>query len=305
MKPTLLILAAGMGSRYGSLKQIEAVGPSGEAIIDYSIYDAIRAGFEKVVFVIRKEIEQEFREVFDAKLKGRIAAQFVFQELDMVPRGIRYSPDRAKPWGTAHAVWVAKNHISGPFVVINADDFYGADSYRSMAEYLGGEDPGRTGIKSRYCMMGYQVRYTLSDFGSVSRGVCESGDGQFLDSVVERTEIARESGEIYFRDIGGNRVPLREDVLVSMNIWGFTPDVFSHLESAFTDFIRVNADQLKAEFYIPTVINDLVAGGQASVRILPARDHWFGVTYKEDKPLAISHIRELIGRGQYPDNLWA
>ena len=164
MKPSLLILAAGMGSRYGSLKQIEAIGPSGEAIIDYSIFDAIRAGFESLVFVIRKEIEQEFREVFDAKLKGRIATRYVFQELDSVPQGIRYSPERAKPWGTAHAVWVARNHISGPFVVINADDFYGADSYRSMAEYLEGE---RKVSESRYCMMGYRVGHTLSDFGSV------------------------------------------------------------------------------------------------------------------------------------------
>jgi dTDP-glucose pyrophosphorylase len=301
MKPTLLILAAGMGSRYGSLKQIEAVGPSGEAIIDYSIYDAIRAGCGKIAFVIRKDIEMEFREVFDAKLKGRIETGYVFQELDMVPPDISYSPERAKPWGTAHAVWVARDHIKGPFIVINADDFYGADSYRVMADYLTGKD---TAGNSRFCMMGYQMQHTLSDFGSVSRGVCESADSKFLDSVVERTEIAREGGDIYYLDSDKKRVPLRGDVLVSMNIWGFTTGIFGHLDRAFTEFIRVNAGQLKAEFYIPTVINELVARGKASVRILPARDQWFGVTYREDKPLAVDHINRLIARGVYPRKLW-
>jgi NDP-sugar pyrophosphorylase family protein len=301
MRPSLLILAAGMGSRYGSLKQIEAVGPSGEAIIDYSIFDAIRADFEKVTFVIRRDIEKEFREVFDAKLKGRIETEYVFQELDMVPEGIRYSPERAKPWGTAHAVWVARDRVKGPFVVINADDFYGADSYRAMAEYLTGKD---TAGNSRFCMMGYQLQHTLSEFGSVSRGVCESGNAKFLDSVVERTEIAREGDEIYFVDGDRKRVTLRSEVLVSMNIWGFTPEIFKHLDHAFTDFIRANADQLKAEFYIPTVINDLVAKGKASVRILPASDQWFGVTYREDKPKAIANINRLIARGIYPGNLW-
>jgi NDP-sugar pyrophosphorylase family protein len=301
MRPTLLILAAGMGSRYGSLKQIEAVGPSGEAIIDYSIFDAIRAGFDKVTFIIRRDIEKEFREVFDAKLKGRIETEYVFQELDMVPEGTRYSPERAKPWGTAHAVWVARDRVKGPFVVINADDFYGTNSYRAMGDYLTGKD---TAGNSRFCMMGYQLQHTLSDFGSVSRGVCESGDTKFLDSVVERTEIAKEGDEIYFVDVDRRRVPLRGDVLVSMNIWGFTPEIFKYLDQTFSDFIRANANQLKAEFYIPTVINELIAQGKASVRILPARDQWFGITYREDKLMAIANINNLISQGIYPGNLW-
>ncbi len=301
MKPTLVILAAGMGSRYGSLKQIDAVGPSGEAIIDYSIYDAIRAGFEKVTFVIRKSIEQDFREVFGEKLNGKIETEFVFQELDMVPGGISYSPDRIKPWGTAHAIWVAKNHVREPFAAINADDFYGAGSYQAMADYL--SMPGAVN-SSKYCMMGYQIQHTLSDFGSVSRGICESREGGFLNSVVERTEIVRDGKIIFFMDENRNRVSLREDELVSMNIWGFTPSVFEHLENEFADFIRANAAQLKAELYIPAVVNDLVAQDKASVKILPAVDQWFGVTYKEDKPLAVANIKRLIKKGVYPDNLW-
>ena len=290
-----------MGSRYGSLKQIDAVGPSGEAIIDYSIYDAIRAGFEKVTFIIRRSIEKDFREVFAKKLKGKIETEFVFQELDMVPPGTHYPPGREKPWGTAHAVWVARDHIDTPFVAINADDFYGAGSYQAMADYLGGQgDPGNT----KFCMMGYEVGQTLSDFGSVSRGVCESRDEDFLTSVVERTEIVREGDSIWFRDENRQRVSLQGNELVSMNIWGFTPAVFEHLELAFKDFIKLNAEQLKSELYIPAVVNDLVAGKSASVKILPAADRWFGVTYKEDKPMAIANINRLIEEGIYPDNLW-
>ncbi len=290
-----------MGSRYGSLKQIDAVGPSGEAIIDYSIYDAIRAGFEKVTFIIRRGIEKEFREVFSEKLKGRIEVRYVYQELDMVPDGIIYSPERQKPWGTAHAVWVARDHIREPFVVINADDFYGAGSYRAMKEYL---TENQTPDPSAFCMMGYQVQHTLSDFGSVSRGICESKEGNYLTSVVERTEIYKHGDEIYYMDKKNEKVPLRRNELVSMNIWGFTPAIFDHLDKAFTDFIQVNAYKLKAELYIPAVINELLKSGKASVKILPAIDRWFGVTYKEDKPLAINNIKNLIEQGVYPDNLW-
>ena len=301
MKPTLLILAAGMGSRYGSLKQIDTVGPSGEAIIDYSIYDAIRAGFEKVIFVIRKSIEKDFREVFGEKLKGKIETDYVFQELDMVPEGNSYSPDRVKPWGTAHAIWVAKNFIREPFVAINADDFYGAGSYQAMADYLSGQTETEN---DRYCMMGYQIQHTLSDFGSVSRGVCDSRDNDFLKSVVERTEIARDKGKIYFLDENGEKVEMPGDELVSMNIWGFTPGLFEHIEAAFSDFIEEHASELKSELYMPSVVNDLVERNTASVKILPALDKWFGVTYKEDKPLAADYIKKLIEKGEYPDNLW-
>jgi dTDP-glucose pyrophosphorylase len=302
MKPTLLILAAGMGSRYGGLKQIDQVGPSGEAIIDYSIYDAIRAGFEKVTFIIRKNIEKDFREVFENKLKGKIETEFVFQELEMVPEGISYSSDRVKPWGTAHAVWVAKDHIREPFVVINADDFYGAGSYQVIADYLMQDDIVKT---TNYSMVGYQVRHTLSDFGSVTRGVCEGTDDDFMKAVVERTEIVREGEQIFYIDPAEGKVALTGDELVSMNFWGFTPGIFDQFENAFSEFIKLNAEELKEELFIPKVINELVAGNMASVKILPSRDQWFGVTYREDKPIAIDHIRKLVEQGVYPDNLWS
>jgi len=302
MKPTLLILAAGMGSRYGGLKQIDQIGPSGEAIIDYSIYDAIRAGFEKVTFIIRKNIEKEFREVFENKLRGKIETEFIFQELEMVPEGITYSPERVKPWGTAHAVWVARNYIREPFVVINADDFYGSGSFQVMADHLMQDDIVNT---TDYSMVGYQVRHTLSDFGSVTRGVCETNDGEFMKAVVERTEIVKDGQQIYFNDEKKGKVALSGDELVSMNFWGFTPSIFDQFERAFAEFIKKNAEKLKKELFIPKVINDLVAQDQASVRILPSRDQWFGVTYREDKPLAIENINNLVNQGVYPDNLWS
>jgi dTDP-glucose pyrophosphorylase len=302
MKPTLLILAAGMGSRYGGLKQIDQVGPSGEAIIDYSIYDAIRAGFEKVTFIIRKNIEKEFREVFEKKLRGKIETEFIFQELEMVPEGISYSSERVKPWGTAHAVWVARNHIREPFVVINADDFYGAGSYQTIADYLMQDNIVDT---SNYGMVGYQVRHTLSDFGSVTRGVCEATDDDFMKAVVERTEIVKDGDIIYFNDDKEGKVSLSGDELVSMNFWGFTPAIFDQFENAFSEFIKKNAEKLKKELFIPKVINELVAGNMASVKILPSRDQWFGVTYREDKPVAVEHIRNLVEQGVYPDNIWS
>ena len=302
MKPTLLILAAGMGSRYGGLKQMDQVGPSGEAIIDYSIYDAIRAGFEKVTFIIRKNIEKEFREVFESKLKGAIETEFIFQELEMVPEGISFSSERVKPWGTAHAVWVAKDYIREPFVVINADDYYGAGSYQTIADYLMQDNIVNS---SKYGMVGYQVQHTLSDFGSVTRGVCEASDDDFMKAVVERTEIVREGQQIYYIDKEEGKVSLSGDELVSMNFWGFTPSIFDHFEKAFTEFINENAGKQKKELYIPKVVNDLVAREIASVKILPSRDQWFGVTYREDKPVAVEHIRKLVEQGVYPDNLWS
>ncbi len=302
MKPTLLILAAGMGSRYGGLKQMDQVGPSGEAIIDYSIYDAIRAGFEKVTFIIRKNIEKEFREVFESKLKGAIETEFIFQELEMVPEGISFSSERVKPWGTAHAVWVAKDFIREPFVVINADDFYGAGSYQTIADYLMQDNIVNS---SNYGMVGYQVQHTLSDFGSVTRGVCEATNDDFMKAVVERAEIVREGQQIYYIDKEEGKVSLSGDELVSMNFWGFTPTIFDHFERAFTEFIEKNAEKLKKELFIPKVVNELVARDIASVKILPSRDQWFGVTYREDKPVAVEHIRKLVEQGVYPDNLWS
>ncbi len=291
-----------MGSRYGGLKQMDQVGPSGEAIIDYSIYDAIRAGFEKVTFIIRKNIEKEFREVFESKLKGAIETEFIFQELEMVPEGISFSSERVKPWGTAHAVWVAKDFIREPFVVINADDFYGAGSYQTIADYLMQDNIVNS---SNYGMVGYQVQHTLSDFGSVTRGVCEATNDDFMKAVVERAEIVREGQQIYYIDKEEGKVSLSGDELVSMNFWGFTPTIFDHFERAFTEFIEKNAEKLKKELFIPKVVNELVARDIASVKILPSRDQWFGVTYREDKPVAVEHIRKLVEQGVYPDNLWS
>jgi len=302
MKPTLLILAAGIGSRYGGMKQIDQVGPSGEAIIDYSIYDAIRAGFGRVVLVIRKSIEDDVRDFFEHKLSGRIEMDFIHQEMDMIPPGISYPPERIKPWGTAHAVWVAAGKIKEPFVVINADDFYGCNSYKIMADYL---IRGSTVDHTNFCMIGYQVKYTLSEFGAVSRGICVADDRSFLQSVVERPEIGIKNGQIYYKDENHRDVQLTGEELVSMNIWGFTPVIFTFLEKEFRDFIKINADNIKAELYIPTVINDIVKHYEASIKILPVSDKWFGITYREDKPLAEENIRKLIQQGVYPDNLWA
>jgi len=301
MKPTLLIMAAGIGSRYGGLKQIDQVGPSGEAIIDYSIYDAIRAGFGKVIFIIRRDIENDFREVFEPKLNGRIDFDFVFQELDMVPAGLTVPGERVKPWGTAHAVWVAEKAVNEPFVVINADDFYGSGSYITISDYLmkknGADDLS-------YCMMGFNIENTLSDFGTVSRAICNEDNQSFLTSIVERTEIERKGGRIYYKDEEGKDIPMTGKEPVSMNIWGFKPSIFRYIEKHFLDFIRDNLDNIKAELYIPTVINDIVNTGIGSVKILPATDHWFGITYREDKSFAIQHISKMIEDGIYPDNLW-
>jgi len=301
MKPTLLILAAGIGSRYGGMKQIDQVGPSGEAIIDYSLYDAIKAGFGKIVFVIRKEIEKDIREFLKHKLTGKIKMEFVHQELDMIPEGFTCPPDRIKPWGTAHAVWVAAKAIKEPFVAVNADDFYGRGSYLKMAEYLISNSRVNN---TNFCMIGYQIQHTLSDFGSVSRGICEADENSNLKAVVERTEIFRKDERIVYRDENAKEIELSAETLVSMNIWGFTPSIFTHIEKQLSEFIRNNISNIKAEIYIPKIVNDIIRNGTGNVKILPATDKWFGVTYKEDKPLAVQNISKLIEAGIYPDNLW-
>ena len=301
MKPTLLILAAGIGSRYGGMKQIDQVGPSGEAIIDYSLYDAIKAGFGKIVFVIRKEIENDIREFLKHKLTGKIKMEFVHQELDMIPEGFTCPPDRIKPWGTAHAVWVASKAIKEPFVAVNADDFYGRGSYLKMAEYLISNSRVNN---TNFCMIGYQIQHTLSDFGSVSRGICEADENSNLKAVVERTEIFRKDERIVYRDENAKEIELSAETLVSMNIWGFTPSIFTHIEKQLSEFIRNNISNIKAEIYIPKIVNDIIRNGIGNVKILPATDKWFGVTYKEDKPLAVQNISKLIEAGIYPDNLW-
>ena len=294
-------MAAGMGSRYGSLKQMDGVGPNGEAIIDYSVFDAIRAGFGKVVFVIRHSFEADFKEVFNAeRFGGKIEVEYVFQELDYLPEGFTLPAERVKPWGTNHAVMMASNAIHEPFAVINADDFYGREAYAAISAYLS-ELENSTG---KYCMVGYEVSKTLSENGTVSRGVCTVDVEGNLTSMVERTQIERVNGTILFHDDGADE-PLEENTPVSMNLFGFTPDYFAHSEAYFKEFLAENIDNLKSEFYIPKMVNKVISDGTATMRVLRTSSNWFGVTYKEDKPQLMAKIEELIERGVYPRNLWA
>ena len=301
VKPTLLVLAAGMGSRYGSLKQMDGVGPNGEAIIDYSVYDAIRAGFGKVVFVIRNSFAEEFREVFNAERFGkRIEVEYVYQELDKLPEGFTLPAERVKPWGTNHAVMMASEAIDTPFAVINADDFYGRDAYAVIGNYL----KQLEGSEGKYCMVGYEVSKTLSENGTVSRGVCSVDDEGNLQGMVERTKIERVDGTIVFHDLGTDE-PLAENTPVSMNLFGFTPDYFRHSEAFFKEFLAENIDNLKSEFFIPLMVNKVISEGSATMRVLQTSSKWFGVTYKEDKPQLMQKLEELIAEGEYPRNLWA
>lgn len=302
MKPTLLILAAGIGSRYGGLKQVDPIGPDGEAIIDYSIFDAIRAGYGKVVFVIRESFAGAFKDTFDSKLKGRIETAYAYQELDsFVPKELTIHPERKKPWGTGHAILVAKNVVHEPFVVINADDFYGSAAYQMIPEFLSGAEKQD---KPHYCMVGYGLKNTLSEHGFVSRGVCETDKDGFLTTVVERTHIEKENGKILCQLEGDNKMELTGDEVVSMNIWGFLPSYFRYLETYFDRFIRENASNPKGEFYIPYVVNELINRNEIKLKVLESKDHWFGVTYKEDKDMAVNSIRNLISKGIYPERLW-
>ena len=299
-KPTLLILAAGIGSRYGGLKQLDKVGPGGEAIIDYSIYDAIQAGFGKVVFVIRKSIEADFKSFIGNKLDGKIEVEYVFQELDRIPEGIEVNPERVKPYGTGHAVLMAAEAIQENFIVINADDFYGREAYITIANYLKELDP-----KSKdNAMVGYYLKNTLSDNGYVSRGQCSSNNQGFLIDVVERTHIEKKANAIFFEDDSKKQVELDEDTLVSMNFWGFTPQFFKELEKRFPAFLTANKNNLKAEFFIPTVVNEMIEEGIAKTKVLESDAEWFGVTYQEDRPLVVESIRALIAKGKYPQRLW-
>jgi len=300
MKPSLLILAAGMGSRYGGLKQMDTFGPSGETIIDYSIYDAVQAGFSKIVFVIRKSMEEDFRGFFSGRFDPALKIEFVYQELDQIPAGYQIPAERVKPWGTGHAVMVAGEKIREPFLIINADDYYGPGSYCLAFDFLSSVDPQR----STYCIIGYQVSKTLSEHGHVSRAVCESDPAGNLIGLVERTQIFRRDGEIVYKDDAGKLNPLSEEVNVSMNMMGFTASVFSHLENAFDEFIPKGIQNLKAELFLPNVVGDLVRTGKATVKVLATGERWFGVTYKEDKEIVSGRISELVRAGKYPSPLW-
>ncbi len=300
-KPTLLILAAGIGSRYGGLKQLDTVGPNGEAIIDYSIYDAIQAGFGKVVFVIRKSIEKDFKEFIGTKLDGKIKIEYAYQELEKIPANISLNPERVKPLGTGHAVLVAKDVIGENFAVINADDFYGRDAYLTIAKHFA--ELNNNSLDN--CMVGYNLKNTLSDHGYVSRGQCTSDENNFLIDVVERTHIEKKADGIYFENENKEEQLLPGNTLVSMNFWGFTPHYFVELENRFAKFIEENKDELKAEFFIPTVVNELITEGKGKTKVLESDAAWFGVTYQEDRPVVVESIRELIKAGKYPENLWS
>jgi len=298
MKPTLVILAAGMASRYGSMKQIDGFGPNGETIIDYSIYDAIKAGFGKVVFIIKEEFEENFKAIFEPKLKGRIETDYVLQNFDLKQYGIDLEIERSKPWGTAHAVLAARNAVNEPFCVINADDFYGLDAFQKMVDFLTEEVTG-----SNYSMVGYEIGKTLSDFGSVSRGVCKVDSAGNLEEIIERTKVYNEDGVIIYEE-ENQKYPLPVDTRVSMNFWGFTPEVFKISEELFRDFANENKDNPKSEFFIPLVAETLVATNKADFKVIPTDSKWFGVTYKEDKPIVQASIDKLINDGVYPDKLW-
>jgi UTP-glucose-1-phosphate uridylyltransferase len=301
MKPSLLILAAGIGSRYGSLKQLDAVGPSGETIIDYSIYDAIRAGFGKVVFVIRKNIEKEFREVFVDKLESKIEIDYVLQELDRIPDGFNVPAERQKPWGTGHAILMASEKINEPFAVINADDFYGRSAFRELAAFYNSD---KKVPAEDWCMVGYDIGNTLSEHGFVSRGVCTTDEASWLGDIVERTRIERTSEGIVYKNDGDEPVVIPENTIVSMNFWGFTPSLFTYLHSGFRDFLEQKAADPKSEYYIPSVVNDLIKKKIVRVKVLNCKDKWFGVTYREDREQVVNQLKLLINQEIYPENLW-
>ena len=298
MQPTLLILAAGMGSRYGGLKQIDGIGPNQEPIIEYSIYDAISSGFGKIVFVIRKEFDEAFRSRFN-QFSDRIKIEYAYQPVNIKLYGVDIV-ERAKPWGTSHAVLVAKDIINEPFAVINADDYYGAGSYKLMADFLKNEC--KPNLMS---MIGYTLRNTLSDYGTVNRGVCAVDKKNNLIEVVERVKIANQNGKVKY-NIGSDEESgeLNPDFSVSMNYWGFHPSIFKEIEYGLNNFIKENSKNPTAEYYIPNIITDMIVSNKMSVRVIPTNDNWFGVTYKEDKPMAVAEINKYIKSGIYPKNLW-
>jgi len=299
-KPALLVLAAGMGSRYGGLKQIDPVGPAGEIILDYSIYDALQSGFDKVVFVIRRDIEKVFREQVGAKWEKKLHVEYAFQELEDLPAPYTLPSGRTKPWGTGHAILCAAKKLSGPFAAINADDFYGRNAYALLADaFANNPDP-----KHRHFMVGFILRNTLSEFGSVSRGVCVKNADGFLTQVTERTHIVPVSGgRAEFKDEAGSVHPLAGDEIASMNFWGFMPSIFDSLGGLFEDFLSGKGTELKSEFYIPFAVSELIEKRIISLQVMTSSDSWFGVTYREDKPRVQESIRALISRGIYPSPL--
>lgn len=297
---TLLVLAAGMGSRYGGLKQLDSVGPNGETVIDYSVFDAIRAGFNKVVFIIREDFKEEFKLSIGEKFQDRIEVEYAFQKLDELPPGYTIPNDRTKPWGTGHAILSAMQTVRDPFAVINADDFYGQLAYQKIYNYLS-ETPVDA-LPANYCMVGYPLKNTLSEHGSVSRGICSVSEDDKLNSVRELTHIVKKHSEI-FNEVNGEKESLTGDEVVSMNMWGFSPQVFIQLERLFSEFLKDNLNVLSSEFYIPFAVDNLIQSGTATVEVLETTEKWFGVTYQEDKVQVQKAILSLIQHGDYPSSI--
>lgn len=302
MKPTLLLLAAGMGSRYGGLKQLDGLGPNGETIMDYSIYDAIKAGFGKIVFIIRKDFEEQFRQQVLAKYEGHIPAELVFQSIDALPEGFKVPEGREKPWGTNHAVLMAKDVIKEPFCVINCDDFYNRDAFQVIGKFLADLPEG---AKNRYAMVGFRVGNTLSENGTVSRGLCQTNEQGHLTTVVERTKIERRDGKVQYME---NEVwtTVDDNTPTSMNVWGFTPDYFEYSEAYFKEFLAdpKNMENLKSEYFIPMMVNKLINDGTATVDVLDTTSTWFGVTYPADREGVVARIKQLVEEGVYPEKLF-
>lgn len=300
MKPTLFILAAGMGSRYGGLKQLDGVGPSGETIMDYSVFDAIRAGFDKIVFVIRHDFEEDFKQKVLSKYENYIKVELCYQDLNALPGGFTCPEGRTKPWGTNHAVLMGKDLINEPFAVINADDFYGRDGFAVLGKAL--TEMARK--QNDYCMVAYHLGNTISESGGVNRGVCTTDAEGYLTTVVERTGITCEGEKIVVKDANGNEQELDANAPVSMNMWGFTPDYFQHSEDYFINFLKEFGQEMKSEFYIPTMVNYLINNGTAKVKVLDTTSKWFGVTYAEDRPDVVEKLQTLVDAGEYPTPLF-
>lgn len=303
-KPVLAVMAAGMGSRYGGLKQIDPVGPSGEVIIDYSLFDARRAGFEKVVFIIKHEIEDDFKAVISERISKVMQVEYAFQQLDILPEGYTVPEGREKPWGTAHAVLAAKSVIDGPFAVINADDYYGPEAFQKIYDYLATHQDDE---KYEYAMVGYHLRNTLTEHGHVARGVCEVGEDGFLQRVTEHVKIVKDGNDAKFtEDEGKTWESLPGETTVSMNLWGFTPSFLKETETRFSTVLdrTLTANPMKGEYFLPSVVSALIDEDKARVQVLTSKDKWYGVTYKEDKPVVVAALRSFIDAGVYPEKLW-
>jgi hypothetical protein len=300
MKPTLFILAAGMGSRYGGLKQLDGLGPNGETIMDYSVYDALQAGFGKIVFVIRHDFEQEFREKVISKYEGHLPVEVVFQDLNALPEGFTCPEGRTKPWGTNHAVLMGKDVIKEPFAIINADDFYGDESFKVLADFLKEAE----GKSNQYCMVGFKIENTLSENGGVSRGLCQVGADGNLTGVKECHGIQLKDGKLVQTLEDGTEGEFPQGAAVSMNMWGFTPDYFGHSERSFVKFLNESGKELKSEFYIPTVVNELITAGTSTLKVLVTPSKWFGVTFAADRPATVARFKELADKGIYPSPLF-